>query len=143
MPRGKRLAFPAEVVHEGAPPGGVDVPLRRPESAGQAFLEHLSPGAGPGRRGHGIIPLDLPGQAEERGGVLQSDGRLARFEALVAAPERKASQVGCAGYGEPSLGAGWRDDTYPRRGLAAGRRRGVSTLSGRRWPARLPAAARR
>jgi hypothetical protein len=76
-------------------------------------VEHLSPGAGPSRRGHRIIPLDLPGQANERGGVLQRDGRLARFEALVAAPERKASQVGCAGYGEPSLGAGRRDDTYP------------------------------
>ena len=49
-PAGKRLAFSAEVVHKGAPSGGVDVPLRRPESAGQALLEHLSPGAGLGRR---------------------------------------------------------------------------------------------
>ncbi len=65
----------------------------------------------PDGTGHRLGPLDLPGQADERG-VLQGDGRLARFEALVAAPERKASQVGCAGYGEPSLGAGRRDGTY-------------------------------
>ena len=38
-PADNRLAFPAQVVYEGAPPGGVDVPLRRPEGGGQALLE--------------------------------------------------------------------------------------------------------
>ncbi len=63
----------------GTPPGWGDVPPRRPERAGQALLEHLSPGAGLGRRGHGIIPLDLPGQAESAAASCQEDGRLACF----------------------------------------------------------------
>ncbi len=52
---------------------------------------------GVSRRGHGIVPLDLPGQADERGGVLQGDGRLTCFEALVGAPEHEGGKVIDAG----------------------------------------------
>ena len=122
----------------GTPPGWGDVPPRRPESAGQALLKHLSPGAGLVRRGHGIIPLDLPGQAEERGGVLQGDGRLACYEALVAAPEHEGGKVGGAGHGElpsgtsgrrlPRMGPGRR---VKARGGPAGSSGGVCRPAGR------------
>ena len=87
-----------------APPRGVDVPLRRPESAGQALLEHLSPGAGFSRRRDGIIPLDLPGQAHGRGGVLRGDRRLACFEAFQSRRTARLAKSAMPGTGSCPLG---------------------------------------
>ena len=53
------------------------------------------------------------------------DGRLARFEALVAAPEHEGGKVIDAGHEELPRGAGRHDDVYPRGAWSARRRGGV------------------
>ena len=96
------------------------------------------------------LAVDLALQPQQHRGMPDSHLGLAVQDALVAAPERQASQVGCAGYGEPSLGAGRRGATLPtpessareeargehaeRRALArqAARRREVVTMLQRR-----------
>jgi hypothetical protein len=54
----------------------------------------------PDGTGHRLGPLYLQGQADERGSVLQGDGRLACFEAFVSALHGHAGQVRDAGHRE-------------------------------------------
>jgi len=49
-------------------------------------------------RGDRLVPLDLPGQAYDGGGILQGDGRPAKVQALVAAPDHHVGQVLEAGH---------------------------------------------
>jgi hypothetical protein len=74
-------------------------------------------------RHHPARPPGLGGQAQRRP---QGDGRLACFEALIAAPEREGGQIGGGGYGQLPRD-GLSDDAYPRGRHPAGRRRGVSS----------------
>ena len=63
-------------------------------------------------RGNRLVPLDLPGQAHGHDGILHGNRSFACFKALIAAPERKASQIREAGHGKLPRG---RDGTARRR----------------------------
>ena len=63
-------------------------------------------------------PVRLVRQAENRDGIPYSHRGLTCFDALVAAAEHNAGQVGDIGHGEMPRGAG--DDVYPRRVLPPG-----------------------
>ena len=79
--------------------------------------------ASPG--GDRLVPLDLPGQAHGRDGILHRNIPHAYFEALVGTPERKAGQVGDADRRELPKRAGRNGDVYPGRSHAAGSGRGI------------------
>ena len=89
------------------------LPDDRVADAPQSVPPLLYPAQGCVPLGQGSIVLNPMSEAEDRDDIAHGHLGLACFEALIAAPERKASQVGCAGHESCLVRPSWWGQSEP------------------------------